>query len=242
MAFEVTIDQTNTPISEGETLIVDYTVTNTGASTETQDLELHIVSPTAVIDDFERSTLDHYTGETADFSLVDESTVTPNAINGTRLLQDVAGGEINSTAGLDNYFAKGESAIVYIYGENLVTNAKAAYTFWGSSDTTLDGYALNVREHSSANIRLIEWTSGGSSILGTANPALTDDIWYRLEIVWDDGTLGGADNDLTVDVYEHATDTLIATVTGNDSTHATNTGIGFRGQQAGWFWDYYHKP
>lgn len=47
MTFEITIDSTNTPISEGETLTVDYTVENTGASADTQDIDLNITSPTS---------------------------------------------------------------------------------------------------------------------------------------------------------------------------------------------------
>lgn len=245
MAFEVTIDNIRTPVSEGETMIVDYTVTNTGGSTETQTIELHIVSQTTgtIIDSFEDGDLAEYTGATGSFTVADEANVTPSAINGTLLLESTgSAAEINSTAGLNNYFAKGEVAYVYVYGENLVTNVKASYTYWGSSSTELDGYGLNIRESGGANIRLMEWSSGASNIIDTANPTLTDNIWYRLEITWDDGTLGGADNDMTVDVYEHGTNTLIATVTGNNSVHAANTGIGFRSQEAGWYWDYYHKP
>lgn len=245
MTFDVTIDETNAPVSEGESLIVDYTVTNSGDTSDTQDIELHAVSPITetIIDDFERSTLDHYVGDTTGFEIRDESTVTPNAINGTRLLECIQTvEEINSTSGLANYFSKGETAIVYVYGETLVTNAESAFTFFGSSSTTLDGYAVDVRESGGANIRLLEWSSGSSNILDTSDPTLADATWYRLEITWDDGSLGGADNDITVNVYEHDTDTNIATVSANDATHATNTGIGFRSNAGGVFWDFYHKP
>lgn len=245
MAFEVTIDQTNTPVSEGETLLVDYTVTNTGGTSDTQTIELHIVSPTTetIIDSYERASLDHYVGDTAAFQISDETAVTPNAIDGTRLLECTSGvNEINSTSGLSNYFAKGNVAHVYTYGASLVTSVKSSQIYFGSSDTELDGYALNIRESGGANLRLIEWSSGSSNILGTANPTLADDTWYRVEITWDDGSLGGVDNDITIDVYDHNASTLLATLTGNDATHAAKTGIGFRSNDPGWFWDYYYIP
>lgn len=243
MAFEITIDNITTPVSEGETMIVDYTVLNSGGATETQTIELHIVSQTAagIIDSFEDGDISEYSGATADFTVSDQANVTPNAIDGSMLLESLSQGEINSTSGLANYFSKGEIAHVYCYGAGLVTNAKTSYTFWGSSDTALDGYSLQFRESAGANVRLLEWTSGTAGALDTANPTLADDTWYRFEITWDDGSLGGVDNDITVDIYDD-TETLIATVSGNDATHATNTGIGFRSAEAGWFWDYYHKP
>lgn len=245
MAFDVTIDQTNTPVSEGETLIVDYTVTNTGSSSDTQTIELHIVSTTTgtIIDSFERTSLDHYTGDTGGFQISDESNVTPNSIDGTRLLECTSGvSEINSTSGLNNYFAKGEVAHAYVYGANLVTNGASAFTYFGSSGTELDGYAIDIRESTGGNVRLIEWSSGSSNILDTADPTLSDDTWYRIEITWDDGSLGGSDNDITAEVYDHGASSLIATVTGNDSTHATNTGIGFRSNDPDVFWDFYNNP
>lgn len=242
MTFDVTIDQTNTPVSEGETLIVDYTVTNTGSSSDTQTIELHIISPSGqIIDSFEDGDIAEYVNGTDNFQVVDEANVTPAAIDGTMLLEATSQGEINSTSGLDNYFSKGETAHVYVYGDTLATDSMLSYTFFGSSSTALDGYALSLTDWSGENVRLIEYTDGSSNILDTANPSVSDATWYRLEITWDDGSLGGSDNDITVDVYDD-TDTNIATVSANDSTHATNSGIGFRGQEGGWFWDYYHKP
>lgn len=44
MTFDITIDGTNSPVDEGETLTVDYTVTNTGDTSDTQDITLNILS------------------------------------------------------------------------------------------------------------------------------------------------------------------------------------------------------
>lgn len=79
MAFEITIDSTNEPVAEGETLEVNYTVENTGSSEATQDVNLFVdqkASP-GLMDSFESGVSTNWTNNS------DYTTSSTTALDGS---------------------------------------------------------------------------------------------------------------------------------------------------------------
>jgi hypothetical protein len=65
---------------------------------------------------------------------------------------------------------------------------------------------------------------------------------YVVEITWDDGTLGGSDNDISVEVFDDSGTSLAGPITANDSTFSTEGGIGFGSNgnsTANFYYDWY---
>lgn len=55
MTFDITIDGYDGDVADGDPLDVNYTVTNSGSSSETQTIELDVATPATVVDDFSGS-------------------------------------------------------------------------------------------------------------------------------------------------------------------------------------------
>jgi hypothetical protein len=187
-----------------------------------------------VIDSFADSDISEYSGETSYFSVVDEANVTPDAIDGSTLLESSATGRrIYSTSGLANYYAKGDGTLVlYYYVDGGPDNVEFRPQY-GLADGD-NHYEIRVSDGGPFDILLFENGSFSSTVADTSNyPSLSADTWYRIELTWDDGTLGGSDNDHTVTLFEDATDTQLGgTPSGNDGTLASADGIGWRHRNA----------
>jgi hypothetical protein len=134
---------------------------------------------------------------------------------------------IVSTSGLANYPAKGSIHNVY----HRTDAAAAARTLFGCAGDDANRYMAEIDiEDDALELRSLE--AGTDSNLAFTSTSFATGTWYRVRIIWDDGTLGGNDNDITVEVYDHGTGTtpaagtLVDSVATNDDTHATQTGWG----------------
>jgi hypothetical protein len=54
------------------------------------------------------------------------------------------------------------------------------------------------------------------------------DTWYRVVVTWDDGSLGGSRGDITMEVYEAGNNTVLDSITTNDTTFTSQDGVGWR--------------
>jgi hypothetical protein len=137
----------------------------------------------------------------------------------------------DAVAPLPTFFAKGESARYH-----LRASADTGYSgavFAAASDQ--DFYSVNILWDLDGV--LIYKKEGGAFSRIHRDLYLTDigdiDRWYEVRIVRDDGTLGGDDNDVTVEIRDPSTDAreLLWSHTFNDSTHASNVGVGLQTNQ-----------
>lgn len=130
----------------------------------------------------------------------------------------------NADDPLPQFFGKGEVASYYVRADT-----KIGYTgalFGGVDDQNfysvnivwdLDGVVVYRKDGGSfTNIHQESWLSG----IGDTNR------WYQLRVTRDDGTLGGADDDITVEVRDPAADSTLWSHTFNDATHADAVGVG----------------
>jgi hypothetical protein len=180
-----------------------------------------------IVDDFERSSLDHYDGRTSSASIVDESNVTPSAVSGSKLVEMTwTSNQIYSTTGLDNYYAKGDGTLeIYMYVEG-GSGDEQFRPRYGLADSD-SCYEIRL---TSNNWDVLLYDNGFDSVLADADDAsLSADTMHRFEITRDDGTLGGSDNDHTIRLYDNSTGAQLgSTLTFNDSTHSSADGHALR--------------
>lgn len=183
------------------------------------------------IDNFDDGLDSGWSGDTTEFA-TDTSTVWEGAGSATTSTANTLV-DIYSTSGLPNYFPKGNVQSVFSLAQAIGASGPTYQVWFGLSDT--QNYYLAELAYDTGDIRLVRVEPDGSG--GTAGTEIasataafspTSGTWYELRVTWDDGTLGGADNDITVDYRDAAADSSLATLSGNDSTHATNTGVGHR--------------
>jgi hypothetical protein len=198
-----------------------------------------------VIDSFEDGDISEYSGDTGIFSSIDTSGETFDSYDGSNVLEwPPSGGNTNgaifSTSGLDNYFPKGEIARCYFWFDTLDGDQ---YIAWAHDGT--NRIRLRIR-HEDSQVDL-ESTFGGTSTEGNASITGTwnTNTWYYCRIVRDDGTLGGSDNDIRVDVRLASDDSSIldSEISVNLTDGASNDGIGVRTVEPSTgvrhLWDYY---
>jgi hypothetical protein len=108
-----------------------------------------------------------------------------------------------------------------------------------------------VRGGSDRRVRLRKVDGGTETPLAATDIGTTDladQTWYSLRVTWDDGTLGGSDNDITVTLVQApaGSATTLATVGPiNDATYAGNEGVGVwanNPDNVETRFDYYHIP
>lgn len=177
------------------------------------------------VDSFEDGDLSEYSGDTSNFSVVDAADETGvSAIHGDKVLKlpSTSGGEIASTSGLDNYFGKGEEMTAYcrVEGDNSVGQVYFRVLGLGGSDY----WYVSVE---TANNLFRLWDNYDGSEAGRISTAPSTSTWYEFVIQQDDGsTFGGSDNDINVEVRDFDADSQVGTMSTNDSSGATNTGVG----------------
>lgn len=191
-----------------------------------------------LIDSFEDGDIAEYSGDTADYAVTSEANVPPSAVFGANVLEctTTASVTIYSTTGLSYYFPKGHIASAFVYlpsGSGDVT-----VLFGVSSATSWYGFEVDLANGELA----LEVDDTPVDSVAVTVPA---DQWIECEITWDDGSLGGVDNDITCTAYDYSTSTgrgaSIGTVAANDSTHATDTGIGLNADTSGILMDHYMR-
>lgn len=191
-----------------------------------------------VIDDFNAQSLSNYTGETAGFGFNTTDTYEgAAALSCTETDLNI----INSTSGLPAYFAKGERIRFYAKQK---TEKTISYFYFGLTDGS-NNYRLEL-EFDQDDIDLVSEVAGSTSLISSsASVTYSLDKWYRVEVTWDDGTLGGADNDISIELIDPADDSVLQSTSTNNSDHASATGIGWGcGSSAGSresLYDYAHK-
>lgn len=132
--------------------------------------------------------------------------------------------------GLDNYVAKGT-----------VFQCKVRFGYDAGGATIQSGILFGVQdgnnfyeiraENGDNDFQLNVTDAGSTSALATdtnspLSHAAGDAKVYTIEVTWDDGTLGGSDNDITCELLNADKSTTYSTISANDSTHATQTGVG----------------
>jgi len=193
------------------------------------------------IDSFEDGNTNEYTFDDTDgseYNIVDESSVSFSAIDGSKMLEvglSSSGGTVtymysNPGDGLDNYFAKGQEITVYVRQVDNLNRSDIRIAF-GMTDSG-DYYAADIQWDAFFALRVLKREN--SSTVDLANNSAYDlkiDQWYEVVITWDDGTLGGSDNDITISIREGVGGNEVLSSTVNDSTFANVSGIGFLGDR-----------
>jgi hypothetical protein len=197
-----------------------------------------------IVDSFEDGDISEYSGDTAEFSVVNDSNLSFSAIDGNYVLErpDSANdGSIESVSGLNNYFPKGSVARCHFRTDTLDGSQYISFAHDGSD-------RLRLRLLYQYEVYVLESTYGGltevSNRLDFTNDFSTNE-WFYAEIERDDGTLGGSDNDIRIDVYRSSDDLNVtqASIDVNTSDGATEDGIGFAtASTANLHWDYYNLP
>lgn len=193
---------------------------------------INATADTTTVDSFEDSDYDEYSvtsGSSSNFETIDESSVSFSAIDGSKIHHFIAGfggttQRLISTSGLPNYPTKGDRFECYLRS----TGSNEASFLFGVTDDS-NYYRFTVGWNAD-QVTLFNNDDGDETSIGFSGVTLPTDTWIRCEVTWDDGTLGGSDNDITVAVIDNSDDSTIATVGPvNDATHAAATGVGFDG-------------
>ena len=195
-----------------------------------------------VIDSFEDQSLSEYSG--ADQG--DWSFATSPVYDGSYSLQTGGGSildDIYSTSGLANYYAKGDGTLKLYVRWNTVDGVPF-FRFCAADNN--NSYFIRFDTQNS-DISVERESSGSTTELDAAAVTWTAGVWYEVAITYDDGTLGGADGDISVTLTEDpdGSATQAATLSANDLEHDANSGIGFLQQSYGsgnyTYFDYVHK-
>lgn len=187
-----------------------------------------------VMDDFEDTSDTEWNGFTG------ETYVTDSVSGGQSLqLTDFQGayGNRTSTSGLANYFAKGNIANYYMKWPTTVGGFPGPR--WGCTSDT-EGYEI---EWDGSTCSIIDRTDSSTTTpIGSFSATASAGTWYKFHIEWDDGTLGGTDNDIRIDIRDFDDgNTILGSTTVNNASHAANNGIGIRmNSNNDVRWDYFH--
>lgn len=183
------------------------------------------------VHDFDDQTLDAYSGDKGSYGFE-----TSDPIQGVASLlrtDSTSGYEIvTSTSGLYNYPAKGNTFQWKIRAavDSADTGAAQVGGMFGVTDAS--NYYSARYEFIDDDFILFKETGGTTSILASdvtaTDGGYTDGTVLTVEVTWDDGTLGGNDNDITAKLMSDDKQTTHATVSASDSDHATKTGVGVR--------------
>lgn len=181
-----------------------------------------------VIDSFEDQDLSEYSDDTADVSIG-----TGQVFDGGYAAEVVGDGTFNTIYstpgdGLGTYFSKGQQARLYFY---ITGGLGYPYFLFGLNNGNQDCYRLSVTTGSSPHALRLQVYDNSSFQSKPIETDLSADLstggWYYFDVQWDDGsTFGGSDNDITPAVVDNSSGTTLASATANDSTHATNSGLG----------------
>jgi len=187
-----------------------------------------IVAPFAgtIIDDFSDGNLSEYTSETDEYSVISAPNNPPDLSFDNVVKNDGPSNSsfIYSFSGLNAYFADGETGYFHIYNDtsNSTATMRVIYAAgdssnWHTSVIDFDDGFVRAKKSSGGTFGYIDQTSLSSTPVKT---------WIELKIERQDGSSGGTDNDLVTTVRDMENDTVLGTVTKNDSEHQANTGIG----------------
>lgn len=197
-----------------------------------------------IIDSFEDQDLSEY-GSSSGVSIVDEANLSFDASDGSFVLENTpSDGFARITSqpgdGLANYFSKGDVAKCAVRTDAAENLCRVLFGVGGGGNRYLAEYRPG-----DTNFELSKVVDGTlTTIAIDSSVSYSLDTWGTITITWDDGSLGGSDNDITLEYDEGGS--TISTISANDSAHATNEGIGFEftsGRSNATFWaDWYRLP
>ncbi len=184
-------------------------------------------TPQGAYEDFERSSpLAEYGGADGLYGVT-----TSTVYEGTQALINDSGsyGSAVSTAGLGTYPSRGDE-VVYRFSNAADDNFVAFHLFAQSETDSPDGYSVGISN--SGAWRMWVQENGSLSRIASEDLPTADQIdgWYRAEVWTDDTTV-------YADLYDDATDDLLASIQADDATFSAG-GIGFRSAGNGEVWDY----
>lgn len=167
------------------------------------------------IADFEDGTSPFTVGSTSDFSVA-----TGGSFNGTKRLSSTSGANhqrviTDSAITWDN--EDGRTLRGYVRCDDGGTNL--AYLCFGSQTTSFNGYSVHIDQRNSTGgssalqLRLDNSTTPLST---STDPTISVGVWYRIEIEWQN-----VNPRITARVYEGDSDTVLGTVTSNDTTYTS---------------------
>ena len=175
------------------------------------------------VESFESGNLDAWTDDTDQFTIEDESNLSFDAIDGSNVVQSTEdNAQIYSDSGLDNYPSKGTVSEVYFRYDSAVE----VRAYFGYDRSVDEGY-MTAMDATADSLLLFRYDNGSAAFLESVNVYTSADTWYKIVITWDDGTLGGSDNDITVGV-EEASGSALDSLSVNDGTYPNQTGVGLR--------------
>jgi len=119
--------------------------------------------------------------------------------------------------GLPNYPSKGTQWEFYV---NLNGTSGQLGFFFGVGSSGGNAYFIQPLG------RGMEIRKNSFSTIASNNVAPPSSGWFRNVITWDDGTLGGSNNDITYEMFDTSGSSL-GSITANDNEHASKSGIGF---------------
>ena len=173
----------------------------------------------SLLDSYEDQDLSEYSGDTGEFSITAESNLAFSARDGSYVLEN-PGPDFDDIYSTTITAAKGTTINGWVRG---TASASQSVCFGLGTDTN-DCYEARVSID--GNNIVLRDRADSTTLAADYGPGVSADTWYRIEVVWDDGTLGGADNDLTMRVFDASGTQQGSTLSANDSTHATEDGIG----------------
>lgn len=178
--------------------------------------------PIIVIDDFNGGMDAAWTGDRAEFTTSatafegSHSLLTSGALSRTSLTSTEGGG-------LPAYFHHGERMKVYLRAVATGTGGPGYQGFWAyQGANNWWRFELNF---GNGNFEFTKYVAGTATDIQIATVNVSAGTWYEVIVTRDDGSFGGVNHDLTVELRNADTNTTIQTLTGNDSNHATVAGL-----------------
>ncbi|MFC6953766.1 hypothetical protein [Halorubellus litoreus] len=180
-----------------------------------------VTETTTIVDSWEDGNTNNWT------VIYGDGSITTNFATEGTSGYEVSGGlkeRLESTSGLPIYPEKGTK--FYLDFETTVGSATATtgevhlYFGWDGVD---DEYRVDC-DIQSGNLEMWELGSSQQRIAVDFGASYAANTAYQLEIVWDDGTISGADGDITATVTEIGSGTVVSTITAN-SAYRINGGV-----------------
>lgn len=179
----------------------------------------------SIIDDFERTALSFYSGDTGFFS-----TATDQFFSGARALKhDTTTSNvytIGSTSGLDNYFEVGTVCELRLRISSLsnISNLNFSFAFAVSTAANIRDNCFLVRVSPTNGVfDILKFVAGSPTFLAstalTAGEVPTDE-WCRVVVSW------STNGDINCE-FRDGSNSLIKSVSTNDTALQANSGIGF---------------
>lgn len=167
-------------------------------------------SPT-VYENFEAGNLSDYSGSVGEWSVVQS----PTPHDGSYVAQPTSSGASIFDIDRQSSPSPGETWTFYMYLTDGTATSHGVFPRFGVQDGD-NFYELRCRGGN--NTQLYERDADSNSWLAGGLLEYESNAWNRIDVTWDDGTLGGSDGDITVEGYD-SSGNAIGSISGNSTTH-----------------------